>query len=60
MDEVKRQNNAVEELCKKRDEWTKSQREFLKREQKSVGDFKDVSYIIPRPKSKDKKCKILQ
>jgi len=34
----------MEELSKKRDEWTKQQREFLMREQKSVGDFRDVSY----------------
>jgi len=44
MDEVKRHNNALEELSKKRDEWTKQQCELLKREQKSGGDFKDVSY----------------
>jgi len=44
MDKVKRHNKAMEELSKKRDEWTKQQRELLKREQKSVGDFKDISY----------------
>jgi len=44
MDEVKRHNKAMEELSKKRDGWIKQQRELLKREQKSVGDFKDVSY----------------
>jgi len=44
MDEVKRHNKAMDELSKKRDEWTKQQRELLKREQKSVEDFKDVSY----------------
>jgi len=45
MDEIKRHNKAIEELSKKRDEWTKQQqRELLKREQKSVGHFKDVSY----------------
>jgi len=44
MDEIKRHIKAMEELSKKRDGWTKQQREFLKREQKSVGDFKDISY----------------
>jgi len=44
MDEVKRHNKAMEELSKKRNEWTKQKRELLKREQKSVGDFKNVSY----------------
>jgi len=48
MDEIKRHNKAMEDLSKKRDEWTKQQRELLKREQKSVGYFKDISsYIIP-------------
>jgi len=40
MDKVKRHNKTMEELSKKRDEWTKQQRELLKREQKSVADFK--------------------
>jgi len=44
MDEVKRHNKAMEELSKKKDEWTKQQLELLKREQKSVGDFQDVRY----------------
>jgi len=44
MDKIKRHNKAMEQLSKKRDEWTKQQRELLKREQMSVGDFKDVRY----------------
>jgi len=35
VDEVKRHNKAMEELSKKRDEWTKQQRELLKRESTS-------------------------
>jgi len=34
----------MEELSQKRDEWNKQQREIVKREQKSVRDFDDVSY----------------
>jgi len=44
MDKVKRHNKTMDELNKKRDEWTKQQRELSKTDQKSVGDFKDVSY----------------
>jgi len=44
MEEMERHNKAMEELSHKRDEWNKQQREIMKREQKFVRDFEDVSY----------------
>jgi len=58
MEEIKRHNKAMEELGQKRDEWTKQQHELVKREQKSVRDFEDVSYAselynrVTTPKAK--------
>jgi len=58
MEKAKRHNKATEKLSQKRDEWTKQQHEIMKREQKSVRDFEDVSYTsdlynrVTTPKTK--------